>query len=164
MIHIKCPFFPPSMNNAYFSKLARPKNNPKGKPVILRVLNNTGKKYKREFKTWLARNHPEVLKFFSSPSGEYSIIVVLYFQELYNRGWPKKAKTRHKKLDASNYLKVLEDALVDACGHDDSQHVCVTSMKVQAPPGGEAYFELWAWNAEQEDGPVDVFIYNQHRL
>lgn len=163
MIRFKAPFFPPSVNNAYFTKIARPKNNPSGKSVPTRVLSNEGKKFKRTFKTWLAREHPHALEFFSSPTGEYSILVVLHFKGLYNTGWPKNAKTRHKKLDASNYIKVLEDALVDACGHDDSQHVCVTMMKAEAPQGEEPYFELWAWNSEQEDGPVDAFIFHQPR-
>jgi Holliday junction resolvase RusA-like endonuclease len=135
MIKLDVPFFPPSVNHAYFTKMARPKNNPKGPPVPIRVVTKEGKAYTREFKTWLAREHQEVLRFFSEPDGDYSILVVLYFKELYNAGWPKKAKTRHKKIDGSNYVKVLEDALVDACGHDDSQHVTVTVVKEQAAPG-----------------------------
>lgn len=160
MIRFKSPYFPPSLNNAYFTKMTRPKGG-KGKPVPMRVLTNDGRKYKREFKTWLAKNHPEVLSFFSRPSGEFSIFIVLYFDKLYNVGWPEKAKNRHKRIDASNHVKVLEDALVDACGHDDSQHVSVSVMKAEVL-NEEPYFELWAWNSEEEDGPLESF-YNRSR-
>lgn len=163
MIQVNVPFFPPSVNNAYFTKMARPKGNSKAPPVPLRIITKEGRAYKREFKTWLARNHQEVLQFFSEPDGEYSILVVLYFKELYNTGWPKKAKTRHKKIDASNYLKVLEDALVDACGHDDSQHVTVTAVKEQIAEGEEPWFALYAWNMKEEDGPIDEFLSGRAR-
>lgn len=164
MISVAVPLFPPSVNNAYFTRMARPKGAPTGaRPVPMRVLTNEGRRFKREFKTWLAKNHPEVLSFFSSKDGEYSICAVLYFDELYNKSWPKEAKTRHKKIDASNYMKVLEDALVEACGHDDRQHVSVTTIKSQVKPGEEAWFELFAWNAEEEDGPLESFIYNRTR-
>jgi hypothetical protein len=164
MIHISVPYFPPSANNAYFTKMSRPKGAPKGtKAVPIRVLTNEGRKFKREFKTWLARYHPEALKFFSSKSGEFSIVVVLHFEALYNIGWPKRAKTRHKKIDASNHLKILEDALVEACGHDDSQHIGVSAVKCEAKDGEEPWFELIAWNSEEEDGPLESFLYNRTR-
>ena len=160
MIQLNIPLFPPSVNSAYFTKMSGVKG---GRPVPIRVLTNEGKKFKREFKTWVAQNHPEVLKFFSSPSGEYSILLVLYFKNLYNSGWPKEAKTRHKKIDGTNYIKVAEDALVEACGHDDSQHVTFSVMKAQAAKGVEPSIDIWAWNSEEEDGPLEAFVCSQRR-
>jgi Holliday junction resolvase RusA-like endonuclease len=154
VIYFKSPYFPPSSNNAYFTKLQRKG----GKSIPIRVLTNEGRKYKREFKTWLAKEHPNLLAFFGNKHGEFSILVVLYFKEVYNAGWPKTVKTRHKRLDASNRVKVLEDALAEACGHDDSQHMTISSMKSRADSGQEPYFELWAWNSEEEDGPIEQFV------
>ena len=160
MIHVEVPYFPPSVNHAYFDQVIM--NSRKGKKFIVkRTLTAAGRKFKRELKTWLGKNRQDVLSFFNSPGGEYSILIVLYFEALYNAGWPKKAKARHKKIDASNYIKVLEDALAEAAGHNDSQHVCVSVSKAQVPEGREPYFRLWAWNSEEEDGPIDVFLYNQ---
>lgn len=150
MIYFRCPFFPPSINNVFFTTRGR-----NGVPI--RVMTSEGKRYKREFKTWLARHHPEALNFFTAPDESFEIAVRLHFQKIYNAGWPKTAKSRHKKIDASNYFKVLEDALVSACGHDDSQHLRVSIMKNELTEREEApFFELWAWK-EDELGPIGSF-------
>ena len=161
MIYFKTTLFPPSINNVYFNKIKRTKG---GKRVPIRVLTSEGRKYKREFQSWLAKEHTDVLKFFSSPHGEYELIVAFYFKDLYNKGWPKQAKSRHKKFDVSNYLKVAEDSIVEACGHDDSQHLNVGVLKNQLPPNEqEPYIEVWAWNLEEEDGPIEMFMHRRQR-
>jgi Holliday junction resolvase RusA-like endonuclease len=56
---------------------------------------------------------------------------------LYNRSWkPGRATAKgdlscpYKKLDGSNYIKIVEDAIVAGTGIDDSAHTWVTVVKV----------------------------------
>ena len=162
MIYFQSPFFPPSYNNSYFTIIVTSKGgNGRGHKVPKQVLTDEGRKFKREFKTWLAKNHHDVLRFFdSSPSGEYEVLTKLYFKKVYNAGWPIKAATRHTKVDVTNRVKILEDAIVEACGHDDSQHFSFSVTKAAAPSDVEPFFELWAWNTGIEHGPISAFLFN----
>ena len=53
--------------------------------------------------------------------GKAELHITLFFPDLYNKTWTKggKVKTRYKKKDASNYLKLIEDAVSDGSGIDD---------------------------------------------
>lgn len=149
MIHIVLPFFPPSSNNAYFTR------------GNLRVLKKEGVKFKREVQNFLGKEHPEFLQFFASKDKEYEVVIRLVFaaDELYSKTWLKKEGVRrHKKNDATNRIKLLEDVLVDATGHDDAQHASFTSTKTEAMPGHSPYVEIWAWGEEESDGPVTQFL------
>lgn len=143
MIKVDIPFFPPTANKAYFTR---------GK---MRALSSEGKKFKNEVKNFLGTRHPEVLQFFK-PNVEYEILLVMKYEHgsMYTKGWGKVAGVeRHKKRDASNLVKLAEDAIVSAAGHDDKQHRTVSVSKDELPPGQEPYFELWAWS-EGEHGPI----------
>lgn len=61
--------------------------------------------------TWLTRNT------------ELTLIIELVFdrEDVYSRTWPKTADYRHKRVDASNRVKMLEDALMESLKIDDSQ-------------------------------------------
>lgn len=146
MIHARLPFFPPSINHAYFQR---------GKA---RVLTAAGKKFKVELKAFLAREHQEFLSFFKKDK-PYMLIIRLNmdFDKIMFRGWPNKAAQRYKALDASNYVKVLEDALSEACGYDDRQNVAVASIKVPYSAGYESDVELWAISLEDEPDPLYAF-------
>lgn len=50
-------------------------------------------------------------------------------QELLNKGWPKTAKSPHKRVDVSNRIKSVEDALFESLGIDDSQVFMVVAEK-----------------------------------
>jgi Holliday junction resolvase RusA-like endonuclease len=148
VIHVDIPFFPPSANNAYFTR---------GK---LRVLSTEGKKYKNDVQNFLGRQHPEFLSFFAQKDMEYEMIFILFFEPgtLYNKTWPQtKDVSRHKKIDASNRAKLLEDILAKAAGYDDSQHFSVTTTKGEALPRQQPYVEVWAWR-EEENGPIARFL------
>lgn len=107
---------PPSTNNVYF-------NLPKGG----RVLNNAGKKYKTEISTTIMREHQAEIRDVQL-NHPYGILFVVNMAIL-NAGWPEKARTRYKKLDATNRVKLLEDAIVEALGIDDSQVVISVVIK-----------------------------------
>ena len=55
----------------------------------------------------------------------------LYFKALENKGWPKTCKSRYKRIDVSNRVKLLEDAIFEAFGLDDK---LVFSLKVTKLP------------------------------
>jgi hypothetical protein len=114
-----------------------------------RVLSRKGKKYKLETTTYLTRNYPADMQFFK-PNEPYVLLVHFVFADevtLLNKGYPEKAKTRYKKLDVGNRLKLFEDALADATGCDDSQHWMVALSKAC---GEHNVTHLWAWNMEDE--------------
>jgi hypothetical protein len=146
MIHITIPSIPISSNNAYFTMVKR---QGKGKSTPIRVLTPKGKKYKKETATYITRHYPSELRFFQ-PNVPYALLVHFIFGDevtLLNKGYPEKAKTRYKKLDVGNRLKLFEDALTDATGCDDSQHWMVSLSKAC---GRSDETHLWVWNMEDE--------------
>jgi len=54
-----------------------------------------------------------------------------------NKGWSSgKSKTRYKRLDVSNRIKLVEDVLCSMLGIDDSQFMSVTAVKRQGERDG----------------------------
>lgn len=152
MIRFTLPGVPPSSNTAYFTTVQRKG----GKSIPLRVLTTEGKKYKSGIKTHLAKTRQDVLGFFHA-NRPYCLIVRFYMLDLLNATYGKQggAENRYKKVDVSNRLKLLEDALTDACGHDDSQHFRVLLWKESARTPEEVRTEVWAWCWEDEECPFD---------
>lgn len=140
MIHLQIAGLPPSSNNAYF-------NNPKGG----RTLTDAGKKFRAETVGYLQQRYRREMMFFQK-NVPYCFLVRLYFEEVENKGYPNKAETRYKKLDGSNRIKLLEDALKTAGGIDDSQMLLFLVDKKQGLPERA---ELWVWNLETEKTPFD---------
>ena len=147
MIYAKIPFLPPSVNHVFFQR---------GR---MRILTKEGKKYHVEVQTHLARECQPFLSFFQK-NIPYAIIINLnvHAERLLFKGWPEKSDTRYKAFDASNYIKVLEDAVVKACGHDDRQHITVAIRKSTIANTEEEYVELWAFNLTEELSPIDEFV------
>lgn len=141
MISLSLPTIPPSSNHAYI--------NIRGGGG--RTLGPAGKKYIRETKVHLAQNFPQLLMHVR-PNVAYAVYFRIYFPEIFNMGWPDSAKTRYKTVDASNRVKLLEDALKAACGIDDAQNLLVLVEKRQGPP----LTEIFIWNLEMEATPLDA--------
>lgn len=139
-IRLGIPSIPPSSNHAYM-------NNGFGG----RTLSPKGQLYKKETIAHLARTYPNEMRYFK-PNVLYCLFIILTFRDVENKGWPKKTANRYKKLDVTNRLKLLEDALQEATGIDDSQHVMVTVYK---NPGLQETTSLIIWEASEEV-PVDV--------
>jgi len=55
-----------------------------------------------------------------NPDHPYRLNIHYFLPSLYNKGWPKKAKTRYKRRDVSNLVKVLEDVIAECLAIDDS--------------------------------------------
>jgi hypothetical protein len=145
MIHLAIPGLPPTTNHAY-THILKSAGHGKAKTTIpIRTLSTAGKKYKRETSAYLVRTYPTEMRIFK-PDTPYGYWVQFHFPELLNKGWPKEAKSRYKKLDVSNRVKLFEDALFDASGIDDSQVMQGTPEKVAGPE----YTHIWVWNMEEE--------------
>jgi Holliday junction resolvase RusA-like endonuclease len=99
-------FFPPSVNKLYVTVFKTKKLSAAGRKFKVAAQESL-------LKQWL----------FSEPLGEDTpkeLTLKFFFPELVNTGWPKSAKRRYKKKDASNYIKLIEDVVAKCVGADDS--------------------------------------------
>lgn len=145
MIYAHIPFLPPSTNHAYFQRGRK------------RVLTKEGKAFKTNVQTHLARHHQGFLSFFNADT-PYCVVIRVQFprDELYFKGWPEKANNRYKALDATNRVKLVEDAICSACKHDDRQHWQVAVLKT-ATEEEQGSLDIWGFNLEQEESPLEYF-------
>ena len=141
MIHLVLLGLPPSSNHAY-------ENLPRGG----RRLSDQGKRYKLETQGYLASNYRRQMTIFR-PNAPYVMAVKFYFEQLVNSGYPDSAKTRYKRVDGSNRVKLLEDTLHLAGGVDDSQTFQSFWEKEQGVPERTL---IWVWDREKEGSPFDA--------
>jgi Holliday junction resolvase RusA-like endonuclease len=141
VIYIPLVGVPLTTNHAYY-------NQPFTKKGIVHVqqkLRPAGKKYKTETKGALSRDYPsQMLEIVTD--GPLGWAFVLDFPDILNKGWPKKARTRYKKFDVSNRVKLLEDALSTAVGMDDSQFFLTLAAKREGRP----FTHIWMWKIDEE--------------
>lgn len=120
LFKITLPGLPPSVNHVYLTV--------HGKRILSK---KEGAAYKTSVQAAIALN--SILNRESiSPAAALTLVVVLEVPEskLLNKGWPKTIKTRYKRYDASNRVKVLEDVISTALGYDDGQNFTVVVAKV----------------------------------
>lgn len=140
MIRLELPWLPPSSNHAYM-------NNGFGG----RTLSTEGKKFKRETTAYFAQHYPREMRFFK-PNLPYLLAFRFFFEDLENKGFTSgKTKTRYKVFDGGNRTKLLEDALKDAGGIDDSQTMTSLWSKCRGPE----HTIIWAWSLEEEGSLFD---------
>lgn len=124
-----------------------------------RILTKEGARYKTETKTFIARNYPSQLTIFSKEH-QYAVLVRVTFKGkdlLYNKGFATgKAESRYKKLDATNRIKLLEDALAEASGIDDQQNFVFTIVKDWSE--NNEFTDVWVWQRHVESNPIDEFL------
>ncbi len=115
------------------------------------MLSPEGKKYKRETTAHIVQNYPSALLFFK-PNKPYLVLLRFFFEDVENSGYGKgKAASRYKIFDGGNRTKLVEDALKDAGGIDDSQTLTSIWQKVRGAPKTI----IWAWCTEEENTPFD---------
>jgi Holliday junction resolvase RusA-like endonuclease len=101
--------------------------------IPIQVLTDEGKKFKLETASHLARQHQGSMLYLHKDT-PYGIFTVFFFDEIENKGWPKKAATRYKRLDADNRQKLLQDAVATAAGFDDCQFIVTGQKKERGSP------------------------------
>jgi hypothetical protein len=141
MIRLELPELPPTSNHAYT-------NNGFGG----RTLSTKGRAFLTTAKAHFARVYPREMMIFK-PNRPYLVVIRFFFDAIENAGYgTKKAKTRYKIVDGGNRTKLLEDALKDAGGIDDSQTITSIWTKDQGAPERTV---LWIWSLEEESSPFD---------
>lgn len=108
MINVNLPF-PPSVNKAYATTRS-------GR----RLLTSEGKLFKQSVRDTIGQKYAAVTpELYNLGSVPLCLTVTLYTQTE-NKGWLQgKAKNRYKRVDVSNRVKLLEDAVFEALGVDD---------------------------------------------
>jgi len=143
LIHLQMPYVPISTNHAYITiKL------PKGSK---RVLSTEGRRFKTDATSYLTQNYAFALKSMV-PNKPYAIYFRFTMTDLVNDTWPKAAKTRYKRTDATNRIKLMEDVLADVTAVDDSHYFTVAASKVE---GTAEKTDIWIWSIEDEGSPID---------
>jgi hypothetical protein len=152
MIHLVVPSVPPSVNHAYENKPRKVKVGGRFQTKHIRMLSEEGKAYKVATTTHLVRAYPTELKLFCR-NRPFALFLCFVFkeQDLMVKSYPANSDNRYKKLDVGNRLKLLEDALADATGVDDSHNWLVTLVKRM---GREEATHIWAWDMQDEPGPL----------
>lgn len=144
MIRLELPWLPPSSNKAYINRRGAG-----------RMLGDVGRKFLTTTKAHLAQNYPSQLRFFEQ-NQPYYMFFRFIFEDLENKGFATgKAASRYKVFDGGNRTKLLEDALKDVGGIDDSQTLVSLWEKRQGMPERTI---LWAWHPGTESTPFDELL------
>lgn len=126
VLEVSYPVIPPTSNKLYFRGT---------------MLTEVARKYGEEFAKFMAQNHgAEILEM--ARDGVYALHLRFFFSKLENARWgdpkcpPSKVpKSRYKKIDLSNRIKLLEDCIRDALAIDDSQTFAASQEKHQVREG-----------------------------
>lgn len=118
------PELPPSSNKIYFRGT---------------MLTQKARQYAEGFAKFAAQNYlAEISQL--KPTAIYALHLRFYFESLLNASFnnpkvppSKRAKTRYKKLDLDNRIKLITDCVRDAIGIDDS-HVFAASQEKHMDP------------------------------
>lgn len=123
-IHIVFKELPPSSNHIYFRGT---------------ILTKQAKEYAERFSQYVAQNHLHEV-FQMDDLAAYRLDLCFYFPTLENESWQnpevskkKQAKSRYKRLDLTNRIKLLEDCVRDALSIDDCQTFVAHQEKHQDP-------------------------------
>lgn len=93
-----------------------------------RQLTKEARAYKKKVATMVAGMALKTTASFQ-PNVKYECLVKVFFEKVYNRGWPKTAKTRYKREDAQDRIKLVTDSVSEAIGIDDSHHFITKIQK-----------------------------------
>lgn len=123
-LHIIYREMPPTSNKIYF----------KGT-----ILTTKAREYAERFSYAVTREHlHEITQL--NPEDLYEISLHFYFETVINETYrnpkvkpSKQAKTRYKKFDLSNRIKLLEDCIRDVLGIDDSHTFEMHQKKMHDP-------------------------------
>ncbi len=124
VLRVTYPIIPPTSNKLYFRGT---------------MLTKTARDYAEAFAQFMAQNHgADVLEM--DPKSLYALHLRFFMHGLENASWnnpnvapSRRAKTRYKRVDLSNRIKLLEDCIRDAIDIDDSHTFAASQEKHQVP-------------------------------
>jgi Holliday junction resolvase RusA-like endonuclease len=124
ILHIVYPEIPPTSNKLYFQGTR---------------LTTVAREYAERFSHFMATNHLHEVGSLN-PHGVYELSLHFYFESVINETWnnptikpSKRAKSRYKRMDLSNRIKLIEDCVRDFIAIDDSQTFEGHQVKFQDP-------------------------------
>lgn len=124
ILEFSYPVIPPTSNKLYFRGT---------------MLTAVARKYAEDFSKYMMQRHgAEILEM--DKDSIYALHLRFFFQSLENARWndprpSKRPKSRYKRLDLSNRIKLLEDCIRDALDIDDAQTFAASQEKHQVRPG-----------------------------
>lgn len=92
-----------------------------------KILSPEARKYKNRLKTSLAKEMLDYRPF--SKDDALRLYIDICMPNMLNKGFPKKAKTKFRKIDVSNRVKLIEDTICEVLTIDDSQIVSLGVTK-----------------------------------
>jgi len=133
ILQVTYPELPPTSNRLYFRGT---------------MLTAVAKRYGESFAMFMAQKHgADILEM--DRESIYALHLRFFFKKLENAGWndPKcppsrRPKSRYKKIDLSNRIKLLEDCVRDALDIDDSQTFAASQEKHQCEEGESERVEI----------------------
>ena len=146
------PFLPPTSNHLYI----------KGT-----ILTAVARKFAEDFSAYVMQNYGHVVTSTKlNPLAIYGLRLIFYFDSLVNPSFmdmkvppSKRAKSRYKRIDLTNRVKLLEDCVRDALAIDDSQTFIAMLEKHHDP--GNPRVEIDVWEVNPSDfgiPPLEVFM------
>lgn len=118
------PILPPTSNKLYFRGT---------------ILTATARKYAEDFAKFAAQHHLHEINEMNA-KGVFALHLRFFFETLVNESFEnpkvpesKRAKSRYKRIDLTNRVKLLEDCVRDALDIDDSQTFAASLEKHQDP-------------------------------
>ena len=127
-LEVRLPL-PPSVNKLYFVKGGR------------KILSSDGRALKEQMRAIVSK--AVALNATSVENRKLRVSLTFFFPLVENKGWSQgKSKSRYKKVDVSNRIKLVEDALFSAIGVDDSQVFELLVRKEQGEEGVHCVLEV----------------------
>jgi hypothetical protein len=133
-LRVWIPFLPPSSNKIYEPVWVQGK--PRGKR-----LTQEARKFKiRAMKVIQKEGRGALLNL--KEDVPYVLTIAVFFEKIYNKGWPGKAERRYKKVDTTNRVKLIEDTAADGVGVDDRHNFRIILEKHCDPDNPGLYVIL----------------------
>jgi Holliday junction resolvase RusA-like endonuclease len=130
MIHVWIPFLPPSSNNIYIKRPAGGRMlSQKARTFKVRAMQTLQKEARVAFLN-LKDNVP------------YELKLSVFFETVENKGYPGAAKTKYKRIDIGNRLKLIEDTVAEALDLDDCHNFRITLEKHCDPKNPGLYIDV----------------------
>lgn len=117
VLNVELPM-PPSVNKLYYVRNGR------------KALSAEGRALKEQMRTIVSLASATNAAAADIDNTPLTLHLAFFFPEIENRGWSqKKATARYKRVDVSNRVKLVEDAVCEALGIDDSAFMFVHLSK-----------------------------------
>lgn len=124
VLDIELPM-PPSVNKLYYVRNGR------------KALSSEGRALKEQMRAAIVLSSASSAAASDLENVPLQLELTFFFEELENRGWSqKKTQTRYKKVDVSNRVKLVEDAVCEALGIDDSVFMSIHLSKQEGASRG----------------------------